>query len=98
MANDSRACVSNAGRGRKRSRCAAPIGCCLRHFNKKPRLPERLGLTFADEYPPYCRVASGARRRGPLWAIVLGLNIRSEIFEYVVEGLILGFFKHVQFA
>ena len=61
-------------------------------------VPERLGLTFADELPPSCRVASGARRRGPLWAIVLGLNIRSEILEYVVEGLILGFFKHVQFA
>ena len=61
-------------------------------------VPERLGLTFADKLPPSCRVASGARRRGPLWAIALELNIRSEILEYIPKGFILGFFKHVELA
>ena len=58
---------------------------------------ERLGLTFADEYPLLPR-GKRSKAEGAVVGNCVGLNIRSEILEYVVEGLILGFFKHVQFA
>ena len=47
-------------------------------------------------YPP--PAAWQAEQGGGGRGNCVGLNIRSEILEYVVEGLILGFFKHVQFA